>query len=82
MAMMTTVVGNKEGNGKGGKGDGDSNNTADGYGNKGDGQVTTASMAMATAKMWAMAIVMRWRATKRAMERAARVMATTTRVAG
>ncbi len=37
---------------------------------------------MATATIWVMATVTRWWATKRAMARAARVMATAMRMAG
>jgi hypothetical protein len=74
---------NKEGNGYGNKeGNGNGNNTGNGYGDEGGGKKTAATMVMATAKTWAMAIATRLRATKRAMARVARVMATATRVAG
>ncbi len=90
MATVTRVAGDKEGHGKGSKGYGNSNKEGNGNGNntgycchnKGGRQATAAAMAMATARTKAMAIAMRWWSTRRAMARAARVMATAMRVAG
>ncbi len=87
----TRVVGKEES--KGGKGDGNSNKLAgnkegdgeggksSGKGNK-DGEQASGTMAMATATTRVMAMVMRWRVTKRAMARVARAIATTMRIAG
>ncbi len=91
MATVARVAGDKEGNDKGCKGNGDcnkegngnGNNTGDCYHDKGGGRATVAAtMAMATATTWAMAIVARWWATKSVMARAARVTAMALRVVG
>ncbi len=78
--------GNKEGKGEGGKSNGggkeegkeEGNNMGDAYSHKGGGQATVATIVMATTLVMAMG--MRWRATKWALARVARVMAMATRV--
>jgi hypothetical protein len=59
---------------------GDGDNSM-GYYDKG-GRQAMATMTMVMATTWAMVTAMRWRETKRAMKRAAMVMAMATRVAG
>ncbi len=82
-ATAMRVAGNKEGNGEGGKGNGDSNKGVR------QGTALATKWAMVTVTRVAgkeearvLAATTRWRATKRTMTRVARSMATGMRMAG
>ncbi len=71
--VMAKVAGDKEGNGEGSKSNGN---------NDKDCKHVTGTNVMAMTIKGAMAMVPRWRATKSALARAARAMATAMRMAG
>ncbi len=75
--------GNKEGKGKGGKSNGggdkkgkeEDDNMGNAYSNGGCRQAMAATMAMATATTWVMAMMTMWQAMKRALVWVAKVIA-------